>query len=60
MYNSRLAQRSETFEADDGTNVEKRCFFLMSGEDDYNTNAFEIRMCLNIFDEPRATQKIDA
>lgn len=59
MHNERLAARSETFQDDDGVVIEKRCFFLLGGDDDINTNAVSLSLTHNVFDEPRHTQRLD-
>ena len=54
-----MAKRSETFQDDYGVVVEKRCFFLMCGYDDHDSNYMTIQISINIFKEPREPLKID-
>ena len=53
MENIRLEKRSECFMDERGEQVDKRCWFLLVGEDDHNSNAITIALSVNIFDEPR-------
>ncbi len=39
--------------------IEKRCFFLMCGTDDIDTNYMTFYICVNVFKEPREPYKID-
>lgn len=59
MDNERLAKRSETFTDDQGQTVEKRCFFLCCGNDDVSSDFLNVRTTINIFDEPRAPQRLE-
>lgn len=59
MDNPRLANRSETFNNDDGIKVIKRCYFLAIGDDDLTGNAFSLVLSYNVFDEPTVQKKIE-
>lgn len=58
MDNKRMAKRSEVFQDDKGVVIEKRCFFLMCGEDDLDSNYLTIQSSINIFKEPREAFKV--
>lgn len=59
MDNPRMAKRSEIFLDDFGTVIEKRCFFLLCGADDIDSNYMTFYICVNVFKEPREPYKLD-
>lgn len=58
MDNPRAAKRSELFLDDAGCAIEKRCFFLLCGDDDMS-DYFEIESRVNILGPPRDPWKIN-
>lgn len=60
MNNKRLGSRSETFDDDNGTRIDKRCFLLAIGDDDVQGNAFTVSLSFNAFDEPKVPKKLEA
>lgn len=42
MDNQRMAKRSEVFQDDHGVIIEKRCFLLLCGPNDVDSNYLEI------------------
>jgi len=59
MDNVRQAVRSEHFNDDKGQLVEKRCFLLCVGDDDDNSDYLNLRISVNVFDEPRNPVKVE-
>jgi len=59
MDNLRLGSRSEHFNDDRGQLVEKRCFFLCCGEDEETSDFLNLRVTLNLFDEPRNPNRVE-
>ena len=56
MDNERLAARSEQFTDDNGCIIEKRCWILMSGDDDLQSAGYSLNASFNLFDDPKKTQ----
>ena len=59
MDNTRLNTHSEYFTHDNGSIVDKRCFFYACGEDDGNSNFFTFSTSINAFDDPKVRQKAE-
>jgi len=62
--NPRLEKRSDIFYDDTSSKekpviIEKRCFFLLCGDDDINGNWLEFESVVNVFKEPRSPYRID-
>lgn len=54
-----MAKRSEIFQDDQGVVIEKRCFLLLCGPNDHDSNYLTIQIHVNVFKSPREPLKVD-
>jgi len=58
MNNKRLEKFSEKFTTDDGSEVEKKCFFLFAGQDLNEGRAFNLDLTQTQNDDPNISKNI--